>query len=707
MPTIQTAVVPVSTGSLPVGIYSRVSTINQVGGRFDSCESQAAYCRDYLAKHAAAEGWHEFMSFTDAAYSGGNMNRPGMQTLMRQIEAGAIKVVLIFKLERVLRSTNEWAPFRAFLKRYGCRLVSATEELSEETPSGRLKTNIVMSVNEYERDNTSEKIHLKLVEQAKRGMWTGGNIPYGYSYDTELQGLKLLPEEAAILRRIYEQAARLVSLNDIANALNAEGTRTRARVQQRRDGTKQNIGQKRFRTDILRRLIMRPLYVGRVRMHGIEYPGQHEAIVSADLWERANAAIRQTLQPARCRLRARDKNFHVLKGIAVCGCCGRAMIPNASGKRDATGRLYRYYTCGHSHKERADAQCPVRHVSAAALETAVLGFLAECSQHPDVLQATSDSGRRRSDSERVPLRTRLSELDRTLGDVSQQLRNCAQAIARGGIDFLTAELREEATVLHGQKQTLLVEREQARQDLAACERKALDPERVRRSLTRFGELLPTLSPEQQRDLVLLFLERVEVRPAVKPAPNASARHLELRFKVRVERLIEGMEERLVIDAGERDTVAVATAARPLLLTAEVAMMSAGGVAVLAPFARTLTIAKRAATPRPLPAPVQHSLHRARAWQRRLEAEPALNRVKLAAAEGLTPGAITHHMKLLQLAPAIQERLLNVTTSAELRRFSQNRMKALAEFPADEQLRRFAALERERVAQFAPKSVRSR
>ena len=231
MPAISSNIVPVATGALPVGIYARVSTFNQVGGRFDSCESQIVICRDYLAKHATAEGWHEFIALTDAAYSGANMNRPGMQELMRHIEAGRIKVVLIFKLERVLRSTHEWVPFRAFLKKHGCRLVSATEDISDETPSGRLKNNIVMSVNEYERDNTAEKIHLKLVEQAKRGLWTGGNIPCGYTHDAEHQGLKPLPEEAAVLRRVFEQAARLVSLTDIANTLNAEGIRTRARMQ--------------------------------------------------------------------------------------------------------------------------------------------------------------------------------------------------------------------------------------------------------------------------------------------------------------------------------------------------------------------------------------------------------------------------------------------------------------------------------------------
>ena len=81
--------------TVPVAIYSRVSTANQVGGRFDSCESQAAVCRDFIAKHAH-DGWFEVACFSDPAYSGGSMNRPGVRALMRQIEAGEIKIVLIY-----------------------------------------------------------------------------------------------------------------------------------------------------------------------------------------------------------------------------------------------------------------------------------------------------------------------------------------------------------------------------------------------------------------------------------------------------------------------------------------------------------------------------------------------------------------------------------------------------------------------------------
>lgn len=67
------------------------------------------------------------------------MNRPGLQALMRQIEAAEVKVVVIFTFERLLRNTDQRAPFPSFLARAGCRLVSASEDLSGQATSGRLR----------------------------------------------------------------------------------------------------------------------------------------------------------------------------------------------------------------------------------------------------------------------------------------------------------------------------------------------------------------------------------------------------------------------------------------------------------------------------------------------------------------------------------------------------------------------------------------
>ena len=82
MPAIQSSSSPRDqTCTVPVAIYTRVSTANQVGGRFDSCESQSAVCRDFIAKHAS-DGWFEVACFSDPAYSGSSMNRPRTTTLI-------------------------------------------------------------------------------------------------------------------------------------------------------------------------------------------------------------------------------------------------------------------------------------------------------------------------------------------------------------------------------------------------------------------------------------------------------------------------------------------------------------------------------------------------------------------------------------------------------------------------------------------------
>ena len=148
----------------------------------------------------------------------------------------------------------------------------------------------MMSVAEFERLNTAKKTRLKMLEQAKRGYWNGGLVPYGYAYDKNTQSLQPHPTESPVLQRIFKEAAKLVSLTEISNALNAEGLRTKERIIQRKNGKTQAIGGRLFRSDGLRLMIQNPIYRGVVRFEGQEFEGRHEALVSVEVWEKANAA---------------------------------------------------------------------------------------------------------------------------------------------------------------------------------------------------------------------------------------------------------------------------------------------------------------------------------------------------------------------------------------------------------------------------------
>ncbi len=690
MQAIQNSLTSSSIHTVPVAIYTRVSTTSQVGGRFDSCESQAAICREHLAKRAS-EGWHEVACFTDAAYSGATLNRPGMHALKRQIEMSLVKVVLIFKLERVLRSTDEWGPFRSFLQKHGCRLVSTTEDLTEDTPSGRLKNNLLVSVAEYERLNTAEKVRAKMLAQAKRGLWNYGAVPYGYDYDSAKQVLREHPAEAAIVRRIFEQAAHLVSLRDIAEALNNEGLRTRVRTYRTADQATRTVGGARFRTDTLRSIIRNPIVRGKVRFQGTEYAGQHPALVSEDIWERASAAAGKVVRESPWRLRPSDKHFHLLKGTLFCGACGRAMVPHANGNRDAAGKRYRYYTCGKLYREREPGACGVGHLSARGIERVVISFLGEIHRHPAILDAAVEASRLRKRDDREPLRVRAAKVERELADLGRKLRNCVDAIAEGGADLLGGELRERAVTLRDCKHRLLVEQEQIRQDLLACDADCSTAERLRASLERFSEVFGGLEPQEQKTVFGVCVDRIDLRRVWhggRDADNvpAYARTFELQLKLSAAQLVDGMAQQVVVQRrGEGPTH------RPLVLVLRTAIGTHGYGAILAPFVREVGAPRKLRAAPTAAHGEKHCIHQAAAWRRQLDAAPRTTIGAFARVLGVSRATLDFHLLLLRLGPTIRRFLEELSEPAAIRHFGMIRMGVIARKPAEEQMAAFASL----------------
>ena len=693
----------VANAVVPVAVYTRVSTDNQVGGRFDSLESQATICRDYIRKRTA-DGWQEVACFTDAAYSGGTMDRPGIRALKRQIESGEVKVVLIYKLERVLRSTDEWVPFRAFLLKHGCRLESATEDLSEATASGRLKNNVLMSVAEYERQNTAEKTRAKMEQQAKQGFWNGGMVPFGYAYDEKAQALHPDPVDALVVRRIFEHAANLGSLTELANILNSEGLRTKERVFLRREGNHQTVGGRLFRSDGLRLIVRNVIYRGAVKFAGQEYAARHESLVSAELWERANVATAKTEPRAADLIVERDRHTNLLKGLAWCGHCQRAMIPHQSGKPNATGKPYRYYYCGYVMRERRPDACMVGRLSADGLERAVIGFLSEVGKHPKLIAGVVDESRSRNRGDRQALRADLEKSETALKKATGELSNCVNAVAKGGLDVLGDALTRRVQELRYQHQQLTNECQQRRQAVVACETAIYDEKRIRQSIEQLGMLLPRLTPEEQKELVRLFILRVELRNPASRAqqpdmPEARDRRLALKLKLSLPELVQGVETRDQLTSGWASRLRP-IAARGVSFDARVDFTHAmkGEVTILTPFQQVFrngTGVPREASREPK---VEHAIVRARKWQQALESGKVANRFALAKQMGITPGAVTRILKLLEVMPDIQRFLESLNTKKANRHFTIKKVGNLASLPPSEQLIEFRKMR----ASFAPR-----
>jgi DNA invertase Pin-like site-specific DNA recombinase len=228
----------------------------------------------------------------DVGISGATLARPGFQRLRHAVATQEIDVIVVYHTDRISRSVPDFLNFLELLKKHGVRLVSVTQKLDFTGAMGEFNTIVQAAMQQFERKRTAERTSDTMMEHAREGMYNGGHLPIGY--DAVKQALVVVEAEAAVVRRIFTAAADQVPLQQIADALNRDGHRTKIRfckkkVPNSKVRIKVQRGGLKFRTDHLELIIRNPTYKGFVRWRGEVNKGKHQAIIDPELWERANS----------------------------------------------------------------------------------------------------------------------------------------------------------------------------------------------------------------------------------------------------------------------------------------------------------------------------------------------------------------------------------------------------------------------------------
>src|SRR5882757_4865035 len=215
-------------------IYTRKSTDEGLEQAFNSLDAQREACMAYVLsqKH---EGWMVVpSSYDEGGYSGGNMERPALQRLIAEIEAGKVDVVVVYKVDRLTRALSDFAKLVEIFDRRGVSFVSITQQFNTTTSMGRLTLNILLSFAQFEREVTGERIRDKIAASKKKGMWMGGMPPLGY--DVKDRKLVINDAEARKVADIYRRYLALKSVRALKEELADAGIRSKQRA--RPDGTK-------------------------------------------------------------------------------------------------------------------------------------------------------------------------------------------------------------------------------------------------------------------------------------------------------------------------------------------------------------------------------------------------------------------------------------------------------------------------------------
>jgi DNA invertase Pin-like site-specific DNA recombinase len=322
---------PLRGRSLRAAVYTRKSSDEGLEQSFNSLEAQREACENYI-KSQAHEGWVLVPDhFDDGGFSGGNMDRPGLQQLLDLVRRGEVDIIVVYKIDRLTRSLMDFAKLAEEFDEHGVSFVSVTQSFNTKDSMGRLMLNVLLSFAQFERELTGERIRDKFAASKRRGMWMGGPQPLGY--DVKNRRLIINPTEADTVRKIFGLYLELGNVRLVEEELRRLGLRTKSYVA--RSG--RQMGDLSFSRGHLYKLLGNPLYIGEISHKGERYPGQHDAIVDKVIWEQAQALLAGNTQGERRRANANAPSL--LAGLLV----DEFGSPLTATHAVKDGRRYRYY----------------------------------------------------------------------------------------------------------------------------------------------------------------------------------------------------------------------------------------------------------------------------------------------------------------------------------------------------------------------------
>ena len=345
-------------------IYTRVSTDQGLDQEFNSLDAQREASEAYI-KSQAHEGWTCLrQTYDDGGYSGGSMARPALQRLLEDVKTRKLDVIVVYKVDRLTRSLADFAKLVELFDAHEVSFVSVTQSFNTTSSMGRLTLNVLLSFAQFEREVTGERIRDKFAASKKKGMWMGGNVPLGY----RLKDRKLIIEqsEAETVRRTFNLYLEVRSLPRLAARLAELGVVSRTR----RYGDRL-IGGQAFRTGALSHLLANRVYVGEVRHHDRVYPGEHEPILSRELFEAVQSQLAGRLNR---KSNVTHKSRALLQGLLF-DSKGNRMIPVHSKKSGLRYPYYQSWVLNHGQKERAGvvSRVPAHEIEQAVLDGVNLG----------------------------------------------------------------------------------------------------------------------------------------------------------------------------------------------------------------------------------------------------------------------------------------------------------------------------------------------
>ena len=536
-----------------VAIYTRKSVITNKG---DSIGVQMKQSADYAMSQLKLPEDYKFEQYSDKGLSGYYADRPDFQRMLHDIDAGKIRAVACYKLDRISRKTSDLMRLLEYLEKNDVILLVCSNNINTQISTSKIIIQVLAIIAEFERDILTERIQDNLMELSKDGRWMGGQTPTGFDKQRVATGsgknksavsfLVPIPEQREQIQLIFKKFLETRSYNRTCVYMNENGYVTKNGLP--------------FRLRAISDILHNPVYCtadstayhffydnganvaesiedfdGKHALSGynktdhikdehedstffnpkftqlsyrkpindwIISVGKHEPFISSEDWIAAQELMKDIEEQHNRPHRATNA---LLSGLMICPKCGKILNVVSESGRWTRGRPRFKYVCpGHRKKE-----CDYLAVDGVKLDDQVVRQLAalvdEQKETYFILIEARIRELTRSDASEREYQETKKDIEKIKADIAAQIRNLREAddVLR---KFIQDDVNEMSAEL-SRKEAILLKLEEERGDNSQI---IEDLSQVKKKLTDFKESWKTATPEELMSMVRAVVERVYV-----------------------------------------------------------------------------------------------------------------------------------------------------------------------------------------------------
>lgn len=523
-------------------VYSRKSKFT---GKGESIGNQIELCRQYISAHYGAGFADSAFLYEDEGFSGGNLERPQFKKMMQEAKKEKFTAIVCYRLDRISRNIGDFANLIEELNELHISFISIKEQFDTSSPMGRAMMYIASVFSQLERETIAERIRDNMHELSKSGRWLGGNTPTGYMSESEstvtIDGkvkkafkLQLIPEEAKLVKLIYQKFLETGSLTQTETYLIQNGYKTKYGRLFSRFAVKgilanpvYMIADREAYEYLCEKKV--DLFAGEEKFDGtcgviaynrtLQKPGKthemkdmeewivavgkHEGMIPGSRW----VSVQRLLEQNKSKnYRKPRSNVALLSGILYCGNCNDHMRPKLSSRCNAQGEQIYSYLCSMKEKSRMKC-CAMKNVNGNILDHMVIEEIKKISEDDGEFRKQLNQSMKIIEDGRQEFEGDLSRLKEELDNTEGEIAGFVSSLGRAGGTAAEEYIVKQIDELHKKKAEMEKRIKELEEITVNREFSGLEFGLLKETLSSFSRIIDTMDIQQRRGAIRILVKK--------------------------------------------------------------------------------------------------------------------------------------------------------------------------------------------------------